>query len=90
MGPRTPRAKRVLDGLGDLTHIREWIAESCARENVAADSMGAALWEAAATSRIIDAQVSTAPTRGCAAMSTPIGSPTLRVPSPPYQAVWAR
>ncbi len=56
MGPQTPRAKRVLDGLGDIGHIREWIAESCARENVAAESVGAALWEAAAAGRITDVQ----------------------------------
>jgi cytochrome P450 len=56
MGPRTPRAKRVLDALGDITPIREWIAESCGRDNVAPDTMGAALWAAAAAGHITDAQ----------------------------------
>jgi cytochrome P450 len=56
MGPVTPRAQRVIDRLGDTGPILKWITEGCARENVAAGSIGAAIWAAADAGRITEAQ----------------------------------
>jgi cytochrome P450 len=56
MGPLTPRARRVLDELGDISHIVEWIQDSCARENVSPDSIGAKVWAAAEEDRLSEAQ----------------------------------
>lgn len=46
MGPRTPRARRVLEELGDLEEPISWVRESCRRENVAQGSFGSLIWAA--------------------------------------------
>ncbi|MDZ7931769.1 MAG: cytochrome P450 [Rhodococcus sp. (in: high G+C Gram-positive bacteria)] len=47
MGPRTERAARVLDELGDIAEIKAWIDDSCAKANVSPTSFGASVWKAA-------------------------------------------
>jgi cytochrome P450 len=56
MGPLTPRTQRVLEELGDIRHIVEWIEVSCSRENVSPDSFGAKVWAAAVEDRLTEAQ----------------------------------
>ncbi|WP_021593745.1 cytochrome P450 [Actinomadura welshii] len=46
MGPRTPRARRVLEQLPDVEGAIAWVRDSCRRENVRPGSFGALIWEA--------------------------------------------
>ncbi|MDV6271027.1 cytochrome P450 [Rhodococcus globerulus] len=46
MGPRTPRARSVIDSVENIEGALAWVAESTQRENVAENSFGAKLWAA--------------------------------------------
>jgi 4-methoxybenzoate monooxygenase (O-demethylating) len=46
MGPKTPRARSVLESVENLQGAIDWVTESTQRENVAPHSFGARLWEA--------------------------------------------
>nr|WP_271209096.1 cytochrome P450 [Rhodococcus wratislaviensis]GLK33548.1 cytochrome P450 [Rhodococcus wratislaviensis] len=46
MGPKTPRAVRVLEEMGDLMPAIAWVRESCLRENVDPQSFGGLIWSA--------------------------------------------
>jgi 4-methoxybenzoate monooxygenase (O-demethylating) len=56
MGPRTPRAAEVLSRLDGLEAAIAWVAESCSRDNVAPESLGALLWAAADRGEIQESQ----------------------------------
>lgn len=47
MGPKTPRAKRVLEAVDNVQGAIQWVTESTQRANVAPGSFGAMVWEAA-------------------------------------------
>jgi len=44
MGPKTPRARAVIDSVDNIEGALAWVAESTQRENVADGSLGARLW----------------------------------------------
>jgi cytochrome P450 len=46
MGPKTPRARKVIESVENVEGALAWVAESTQRENVAPGSFGAKLWEA--------------------------------------------
>ncbi|MFI5624004.1 cytochrome P450 [Nocardioides sp. NPDC051685] len=46
MGPKTPRAKQVLESVENIQGALAWVTESTKRENVSPGSFGAMLWEA--------------------------------------------
>lgn len=46
MGPKTPRARAVIDSVDNIEGALAWVAESTQRENVAEGSVGAHLWAA--------------------------------------------
>ncbi|MFI5611657.1 cytochrome P450 [Amycolatopsis sp. NPDC051903] len=56
MGPRTPRARRVLGDLGDVDAAIGWVRDSCLRENVSPDSFGALIWAAVDRGELTEAQ----------------------------------
>jgi len=46
MGPKTPRARAVLESIENVEGALAWVTESTQRDNVAPGSFGAKLWEA--------------------------------------------
>ena len=46
MGPKTPRARKVIESVDNIEGALAWVAESTQRENVSPGSFGAKLWEA--------------------------------------------
>lgn len=46
MGPKTPRARAVLEGIPDLPDAIAWVNESTDRTKLGKDSLGYMLWEA--------------------------------------------
>lgn len=46
MGPKSPRATKVLESVDNIQGALAWVTESTQRENVAPGSLGAKLWEA--------------------------------------------
>jgi cytochrome P450 len=45
MGPKTPRAREVIESIDNIEGALAWVTESTQRENVAPGSFGAKLWE---------------------------------------------
>lgn len=56
MGPRTPRAKRVLAEMGDLDSTIAWVRDSCLRPNVQEGSFGAMIWSAVDRGELMSTQ----------------------------------
>ncbi|MGW3984446.1 cytochrome P450 [Streptomyces mirabilis] len=56
LGPMTPRARRVVEGIGDIDEVRAWVTQSCTREKVGPASLGARIWEATDAGAITAAQ----------------------------------
>jgi cytochrome P450 len=46
MGPKTPRARAVIESVDNIEGALAWVSESTQRENVADGSLGAMLWAA--------------------------------------------
>lgn len=56
MGPMTPRARRVLDETQGIDAAREWVHNSCQRENVSPESFGGRIWAAVDRGAITEKQ----------------------------------
>ncbi|MEV8517210.1 cytochrome P450 [Dactylosporangium sp. NPDC051484] len=59
MGPKTPRARRVLESVDNVQGAVAWVEESSQRENVHPGSIGAKFWEAADQGLLSESEAAT-------------------------------